>query len=160
MEHSIFFMTILASLVATRLLIAGALLQTVHLTEQPIPGMLPPFSLVPTKPLYTVDALSQRIEGTVSIQVQVEADGNFKVLQIVKGLGYGLAESALAALRQWRFAPALSNGLPVSVVANVDVDFHPYDGGSWPISILGHTVWARMPTFKDGELSAKEISIE
>ena len=93
-------------------------------------------------------------------KVQVEADGNFKVLQIVKGLGYGLDESALAALQQWRFAPALINGLPVSVIANVDVAFHPSDGGSWPISILGRTVWAKMPTFEDGTLSAKEISIE
>src|SRR5215475_4833044 len=153
-------MTILASLVATRFLIAGALVQTVSLTDRPIPGMLPPFALVHTKPMYTVDALSQSIEGTVSIQVQVEADGHFKVLRIVKGLGYGLDESALAALQQWRFAPALSNGLPVSVIANVDVDFRPSDGGSWPISILGHTVWAKMPTFEDGKLSAKEVSIE
>src|SRR5215813_7134225 len=101
-------MTIPASLVAMSFFIAGALFQSVHITDQPIPGMLPPFALVHTKPLYTLDALSQRIEGTVSIQVRVEANGNFDVLQVVKGLGQGLDESALAALQQWRFAPALS----------------------------------------------------
>jgi len=153
-------MTILASLVAMPLLIAGALFQTLHVTDRPIPGMLPPFALVHTKPLYTLDGLSQRIEGRVSIQVQVEANGDSKVLQVVKGLGQGLDESALAALQQWRFAPALSNGLPVSVIADVDVDFHSSDGGSRPISILGQTVWAKMPTLIDGELSAKEISID
>jgi len=153
-------MTILASLVAMPRFIAGALFQTLHVTDQPIPGMLPPFALVHTKPLYTLDGLSQRIEGRVSIQVQVEANGDSKVLQVVKGLGQGLDESALAALQHWRFAPALSNGLPVSVIATVDVDFHSSDGGSWPISILGKTVWATMPTVKDGQLLAKTIEIE
>jgi hypothetical protein len=66
----------------------------------------------------------------------------------------------LAALQQWRFAPALSNGLPVSVIANVDVDFHSSDSGAWPMSIFGHTVWVTMPTVKDGQLLAKTIEIK
>jgi TonB family protein len=73
---------------------------------------------------YTVEARQRGIEGKVTVLVEFDAGGDFQVLRVVKGLGHGLDESALAAIRQWRFAPAFRNGAPVSVVAQIDVEFN------------------------------------
>jgi TonB family protein len=130
LQSTIRFMAILSSLLTMSLFIAGPLFQAVRITEQPVPGLIPPLALASAKPFYTREALSAHIEGSVTVQVRFDADGNFRVLQLVQGLGYGLDENALAALQQWRFAPALSNGLAVSVIANVAVDFRSSDGQS------------------------------
>jgi protein TonB len=42
---------------------------------------------------------------------------------VVRGLGAGLNERAIAAVRQWRFQPARRRGTPVAVVVNVSVGF-------------------------------------
>ena len=42
---------------------------------------------------------------------------------MIKGLGYGLDEAALQALKGWQFSPALRNGLPVTAVAEIEVPF-------------------------------------
>ena len=71
------------------------------------------------KPQYTDEARAKKIEGDVVIQVVFTASGDVKVLHVVQGLGYGLDESAEAAARQIRFHPALQDGQPVDVTANV-----------------------------------------
>jgi len=86
-------------------------------------GMTEPRLLTYHPPAYTPEALQQRIEGVVTVQAAFDIDGNFKVLGIIKRLGYGLDEAALAALETWRFAPAYRSGARVSVVTQIDVDF-------------------------------------
>jgi TonB family protein len=61
-------------------------------------------------PTYTAEARRQGIEGVVTFQVEFDIDGNFKVLRIVKGLGFGLDEQALEALKTYRFTPAYRSG--------------------------------------------------
>jgi TonB family protein len=73
---------------------------------------------------YTTEARQLGIEGKVSVQAEFDANGNFKVLRVLRGLGHGLDESALAAIQTWRFSPAYRNGAPVSVVAQIEVDFN------------------------------------
>jgi outer membrane biosynthesis protein TonB len=42
----------------------------------------------------------------------------------VKGLGYGLDESAINTIAQkWRFKPGAYRGVPVDVRANIEVSF-------------------------------------
>src|SRR5438105_4945240 len=67
-----------------------------------------------TRPAYTDEAREREIEGAVTIQAEFDIDGRFKVLRIVKALGHGLDENALAALKDWRFTPAYRNGQRVS----------------------------------------------
>jgi hypothetical protein len=45
---------------------------------------------------------------------------------ISRSLGMGLDEKALAAVRQWKFEPALKDGRPVPVQINVEVNFRLY----------------------------------
>jgi protein TonB len=42
---------------------------------------------------------------------------------VLQGLGGGLDERAIAAVRQWRFAPARRQGQPVDVIVEVAVEF-------------------------------------
>ena len=101
--------------------------QTARILNQefviPNGGVTPPFVLQSRTPSYTKEAFAKKIEGTVTIVATFDIDGNFKVLRIDKGLGFGLDESALAAIQQWRFGPAYQSGRRVSVVANIDVVF-------------------------------------
>jgi len=92
---------------------------------QPVPngGMTPPKVVSYSPPAYTPQARAARIEGVVTVQAEFDIDGNFKVLGIIKGLGYGLDEKALEALQSWRFSPAYRSGAAVSVIAEIEVAF-------------------------------------
>ena len=46
--------------------------------------------------------------------------------KIVHGLGMGLDQKALEALKQWKFQPAEKDGQPVNVLVNVEVNFRLY----------------------------------
>jgi TonB family protein len=59
----------------------------------------------------------------VDLEVVVDRDGRATNVRVVRGLGAGLDQQAVAAVRQWRFAPARRNGVPVDVVVDVSVDF-------------------------------------
>jgi TonB family protein len=72
---------------------------------------------------YTDEALRIGVEGVVTVEAAFDIAGNFRVLRVVAGLGAGLDEQALEALRGWRFAPAYNHGSRVSVIAQIDVLF-------------------------------------
>jgi TonB family protein len=75
------------------------------------------------KPAYTDEARAKKIEGDVLVQVVFTASGQVQVLRIVRGLGYGLDESAEAAARQIRFKPAQQDGQPVDSPAIAHITF-------------------------------------
>jgi len=83
----------------------------------------PPTIITSTLALYTEDARTHGIEGIVAIEAVVGEDGQIKTMRVLKGLGFGLDEVALAAVQEWEFSPATQNGIPVSVVAEIDVQF-------------------------------------
>ena len=45
---------------------------------------------------------------------------------MVRGLGFGLDQKAIDAVRNWKFNPALKDGRPVDVQISVEVEFHLY----------------------------------
>ena len=53
----------------------------------------------------------------------VRKEAQFQILKVVRGLGSGLDENAIATLRHWRFRPGMKNGVPVDVALNVEVNF-------------------------------------
>lgn len=54
-------------------------------------------------------------EGTVTVEVRVEADGTPGEVRVVSSSGYhALDEAAVEAVRGWRFSPALRRGRPVA----------------------------------------------
>ncbi len=57
-------------------------------------------------PRYTDEAREAKLQGTVTLQVLVGADGRASQIRIVKGIGLGLDERAEQAIRGWKFVPA------------------------------------------------------
>ncbi len=62
-------------------------------------------------------------EGDIILEVVVLADGTVGDIRILSGLGWGLDEAAVDAVRQWRFAPAVRLGAPVDIMVEVAVEF-------------------------------------
>ena len=58
------------------------------------------------------------------LQTVVLEDGSVTVTRIVRGLGMGLDENAIAALKQWKFKPGMKEGKPVKVLFNIEVNFN------------------------------------
>jgi TonB family protein len=78
-------------------------------------------------PRYTEEAKKAKIQGVVMLQVILRKDGSVDSFKVLRGLGYGLDESAINTLAtQWRFEPATLNGQPVSVQATIEVSFRLY----------------------------------
>jgi protein TonB len=59
----------------------------------------------------------------VLLSAIVRRDGRIEILKVLRGLGLGLDENAVAALRQWKFSPGTRNGEAVDVALNVEVNF-------------------------------------
>lgn len=90
---------------------------------RPGSGITPPSLQREVQPLYTEDARRRGIEGDVLLEVVVRSNGAVGDVRIVRGLGGGLDERAVAAVRQWLFAPARRHGTPVDVLVEVAVEF-------------------------------------
>lgn len=87
-------------------------------------GVSAPVVIHSVEPEFTANARSANLQGTVSIQLIVDSQGNPQNAHVVGHLGMGLDEKALEAVRQYRFRPAMYQGHPVAVQMVVDVDFH------------------------------------
>jgi TonB family protein len=74
-------------------------------------------------PVYTDDARTMKLEGEVLLEVSFSANGALHVNRVVRGLGHGLDEAAVAAANKIRFKPALRNGQPMDSTAIVHVTF-------------------------------------
>jgi TonB family protein len=74
-------------------------------------------------PVYTDEARSLKLEGEVLLEVSFSANGTLHVNRVVRGLGHGLDEAAIAAANKIRFKPALRTGQPVDSTAVVHVSF-------------------------------------
>jgi TonB family protein len=74
-------------------------------------------------PVYTDEARSLKLEGEVLLEVSFSANGTLHVNRVVRGLGHGLDEAAIAAANKIRFKPALRNGQPMDSTAVVHVTF-------------------------------------
>jgi TonB family protein len=83
-----------------------------------------PRVITEVKPRYTTEALVQKIQGTVLLEVVVKADGCPSHIRVVKSLNRGgLDEEAIAAVAQWRFEPGRLAGAPVDVLVTIMLDF-------------------------------------
>jgi len=74
-------------------------------------------------PVYTQEARDLKLEGEVLLEVSFSAAGTLHVNKVVRGMGHGLDEAAIAAANKIRFKPALRYGQPVDSTAVVHVTF-------------------------------------
>lgn len=73
-------------------------------------------------PSYPRLAREHRIEGQVVLRASVGIDGRIRKVEIVEGNPI-LAEAAADAMRQWRYAPATLDGVPVASVVMAAMRF-------------------------------------
>ncbi len=86
-------------------------------------GVAAPTLLSKVEPEYTEEARVAKYQGTVLLSVEIDAHGFPGNIRIIKGLGFGLGENAVTAIRQWRFQPATQDGAAVTVEAHIEVNF-------------------------------------
>ena len=90
---------------------------------RPGSGIEPPRLLREVKADYTEDARQRGLSGEVVMEIVVRRDGSVGDVKILQGLGGGLNDRAVQAVRQWRFAPAQRQGAVVDVMVEVSVEF-------------------------------------
>ncbi len=90
---------------------------------RPGSGIQPPRLLKEVKADFTEEARQRGISGEVALEIVVRRDGTVGDVRVLHGLGGGLNERAIQAVRQWRFAAAQRQGAPVDVIVEVSVEF-------------------------------------
>ena len=75
------------------------------------------------EPEYSEEARSLKMQGTVLLKIVVDTDGVAKNIQLVSGQGHGLDEKAATAIGLWKFKPGERGGVPVPVMAQIEVNF-------------------------------------
>lgn len=75
------------------------------------------------QPQYTEIARKARLQGVVIVQAIIDKEGNVTNVKVLKGLGMGLDQAAVDAIKKWRFEPATLHGKPVAVYYNLTVNF-------------------------------------
>lgn len=75
-------------------------------------------------PQFSDEAVKAKYQGVVYLSVIINPDGRATEIHVLKGLGLGLDEKAVEAVRNWRFKPALGpDGRPSAVSTTVEVQF-------------------------------------
>jgi TonB family protein len=87
-------------------------------------GVSAPAVIHSVEPEFTEQSRQANFQGTVQLQLIVDAQGNPQNVHVTRPLGMGLDEKAIEAVRQYRFRPAMYQGHPVAVQIVVDVEFH------------------------------------
>src|SRR5580692_3793405 len=73
-------------------------------------------------PAYPPLARQARIQGQVLLRAQISKEGSIENLQLISGHPM-LVQSALDAVKQWKYKPYLLNGEPVEVDTEIQVNF-------------------------------------
>lgn len=86
-------------------------------------GVTQPIPLYHPEPEYSEDARKAKLQGSVLLYIEVDSSGKVINPKVVKALGLGLDEKAIEAVLKWKFKPGTLNGKPVTVQAQVEVNF-------------------------------------
>jgi TonB family protein len=89
------------------------------------PGVVPPRIIHRVEPQYRRGSSAQRTSGTVLLDAVIQESGIPRVLRVLQSQGWEVDESAIAALEQWRFSPAMKDGTAIKVRMNVEMSFDP-----------------------------------
>jgi len=75
-------------------------------------------------PSYSEEARNKHLQGKVVLELIVLPNGRVTSVRVVRGVGMGLDEKAVEAVRKWRFKPMIGpQGQPVAVEFDVQVAF-------------------------------------
>ncbi len=86
-------------------------------------NVLAPKLLAKVEPTYSEEARAARLSGTAVLWLEVDANGVPQNITVLRSPGLGLDAEAIAAVTKWRFQPGTKNGVPVAVLATIEVNF-------------------------------------
>jgi len=92
-------------------------------TVAPVVNTLPVEITYKPRPVYTDEGRQLKIEGEVLLEVVFSANGQIRIVKVVRGLGHGLDESAVRAAEKIQFKPALKDGHPADFEAVLHIEF-------------------------------------
>jgi protein TonB len=81
-----------------------------------------PAKLRHVAPVYPPLAIAAHVQGRVVLDAVVDTQGNVASVKVLKSVPL-LDAAAVEAVQQWRYRPTLLNGIPVSVLLTVTVEF-------------------------------------
>lgn len=86
-------------------------------------GVSKPVVLYSVEPEFSEEARKAKFSGNVEVYLWVDEDGKPSHIRVVRGVGMGLDDKAVEAVRQYKFKPAMKDGKPVKVDLYIDVNF-------------------------------------
>jgi TonB family protein len=89
-------------------------------------GISSPSCLYCPNPNYTDPARAAKFNGTVIMAVTVSPEGRTIEARVARGAPYGVNETALKAVRDWQFKPAMREGAPVACTVMIEATFRLY----------------------------------
>lgn len=92
-------------------------------------AVAPPKFLRGPTPSFSKEARAAKISGRVQVYLLVDETGTPQHVRVVRGVGYGLDEKAVEAVRRYKFRPATMDGKPVTVDLYVEVKFQIVQNG-------------------------------
>lgn len=89
-------------------------------------GVSAPKAIYAPDPDFSDQARKAKYQGTVVMNVLIDATGRVARIKLTRPLGMGLDEKAMEKITTWKFNPATRDGQPVAVEVNVEVSFNLY----------------------------------
>jgi len=86
-------------------------------------GVTAPSLVEKFEPRYSEEARAAKYQGAIVLSLVVGEAGYPRDVRVLRGLGMGLDERAVAAVSAWRFKPGMKDGMAVPVFATVEVNF-------------------------------------
>jgi TonB family protein len=75
------------------------------------------------QPEYPPLAKAARLDGDLLFTVVIDKEGALRDISVAKPLGLGMEESALQAVKQWKYRPYTVNGQPIEVETLITVRY-------------------------------------
>jgi TonB family protein len=85
-----------------------------------------PQAVFTPEPSYTDRASQENYAGIVVLSLIIDKTDKPQTIRLVRALGMGLDEAAVAAVKTWQFKPAKREGEPVAVEMNIEVAFNKF----------------------------------
>lgn len=86
-------------------------------------GITIPICVYCPSPDYTDPAREVKFNGNMLLEVTISAEGTAMDARVIRGLPFGLNQSATKTLRAWRFKPATREGQPLATRVPIEVTF-------------------------------------
>jgi TonB family protein len=95
----------------------------------------PPSIRRKVEPEFSKEARMANLSGAVVVQIVVGTDGLARDPKLIRSLGLGLDENAIAAVTAWQFEPGIKAGQPANVFAQILVTFRLLEkvNGGWRV---------------------------